>query len=224
VEYNLAKSSVRTGVKISENGALRIELTARPTAMVWHPHIGEDIEDRFIVANDEFKLKEFNADSKQCRRTSIAPTFGNPPNKLIALPASDSGNNRYVYSTAERIVGVGCIPLTGNPTEVMGIVAHPGRISCACVSHDGKFMFTGGGLDLTSGMFAIDGGALTPDANGNDMVPYLELLDGGNGGELHNDIVDYFYLCQLRNQGENAMEARDVSGEYCLLDCCKNAH
>lgn len=159
-------------------------------------------------------MKEFNADSKQCRKTTLAPTFGNPPNKLVTLPPMENGENRYVYSTAERIVGIGCVPLTGNPTEVMGIVAHPGRISCMCVSNDGRFMFTGGGADLTSGMFAIDGSALTPIDKSNDLTPFLDLLEGGNGGELHNDIVDYFYLCQLRNQGEDAMETRDVSGRF----------
>ncbi|CAE7641666.1 CFAP251 [Symbiodinium microadriaticum] len=175
-------------------------------------HLSYHLYIRFIVANDEFKFKEFNADSKQCRRTTLAPTFGSPPNKIIVLPPTEMCSNRYVYSTAERIVGIGCVPLTGNPTEVLGIVAHPGRISCICVSHDGKFMFSGGGSDLTSGMFAIDGTALTPSVSGNDLVPFLELLDGGNGGELHNDIIDYFYLCQLRSQGENAMDDRDISG------------
>lgn len=164
------------------------------------------------MANDEFKFKEFNADSKQCRRTTLAPTFGSPPNKIISLHATDTCSNRYVYSTAERIVGIGCLPLTGNPTEVMGIVAHPGRISSICVSHDGNFMFTGGGSDLTCGMFVIDGSSLTPGGEANDLTSFLELLDGGNGGELHNDIIDYFYLCQLRSQGENAMEDREVSG------------
>lgn len=70
-----------------------------------------------MCANDEFKFKEYNADSKQCRKTTMAPTFGGPPNQLVYLP----GNNErrcFAYSTAERIVGVGVLPLTGDPRNV----------------------------------------------------------------------------------------------------------
>ncbi len=42
--------------------------------------------------------------------------------------------------------------------------------------------------------------------------PFLELLEGGRGGELHNDIVEYFYYCQLRTQSEESMEERNITG------------
>ena len=35
-------------MKVADAGSIRIELTARPTAVVWHPHIGDDIEDRCV--------------------------------------------------------------------------------------------------------------------------------------------------------------------------------
>jgi len=41
---------------------------------------------------------------------------------------------------------------------------------------------------------------------------FLDLIDGGAGGALHNDIIDNFYYCQLRSQGEDAMDERLVSG------------
>lgn len=41
---------------------------------------------RFVIANDVFKFKEFNLESKQCRRTSLAPRFGNPPTTLLVIP------------------------------------------------------------------------------------------------------------------------------------------
>ena len=44
------------------------------------------------------------------------------------------------------------------------------------------------------------------------LEPFLSLLDGGEGGDLHEDIIDYFYFCQLRAQGEDSMEARAISG------------
>jgi hypothetical protein len=40
------ESSAKNGVKIVAPGSTRIELSARPTSIVWHPHLGEDIEDR----------------------------------------------------------------------------------------------------------------------------------------------------------------------------------
>lgn len=211
VEYDLSGSSVKTGVKLAQSARARIELTARPTAILWHPQIGDDIEDRFIVANDEFKLKEFNADSKQCRKTTLAPTFGGPPNQMIALTINGVPN-RYVYSTAERIVGFGCLPLTGDPTQVMGLVAHPSRITSIATSFDGRFLFTAGGADLTAGMFSVDISAVNQSADENTLPNFLELLEGGSGGELHSDLIDYFYLCQLRTQGENTMDSRAIVG------------
>jgi hypothetical protein len=94
----------------------------------------------------------------------------------------------------------------------MGLVAHPGRISSAAVSYDGKYAFTAGGKDLTTGMWAIDTSILGSQAESKSMDPFLELLEGGKGGDLHNDIIDYFYLCQLRTQGENSMDVRAVTG------------
>ena len=68
-------------------------------------------------------MKEFNADSKQCRKTTLAPTYGGPPNRLLLVPedSRDEGISKmrfFAYSTAERVVGIGCLPLTGNPSKV----------------------------------------------------------------------------------------------------------
>eukprot|EP00607_Mallomonas_marina_P010200 CAMPEP_0182421352 /NCGR_PEP_ID=MMETSP1167-20130531/6703_1 /TAXON_ID=2988 /ORGANISM="Mallomonas Sp, Strain CCMP3275" /LENGTH=874 /DNA_ID=CAMNT_0024598397 /DNA_START=395 /DNA_END=3022 /DNA_ORIENTATION=- len=229
VEFNLQQCSIRQGV-VTADMPVRIELTSHPTAILWHPHIGSDSEDRFVVANDEFKLKEFNADSKQCRRTTLAPTFGGPPNRLLLLPESSSANDvtrygHYVYSTADRVVGMGRLPLTGNPKKVMGLVAHPSRLSGLAISYDGAYLFTSGGSDLTTNMWAIDTELLYPaepvDENTGELLPdplqpFLDLLDGGEDGELHQDIVDYFYYSQLRSQGEDSMEARAIDGRVPL--------
>lgn len=95
----------------------------------------------------------------------------------------------------------------------MGLVAHPANISSICVSNDGRYLFTAGGSDLTAAMFAIDYSAFASKLSGNSLAPFLELLEGGSGGELHNDIIDYFYLCQLRTQGETIMEDRSITGK-----------
>jgi cilia- and flagella-associated protein 251 len=202
----LQSYGILTSVKTSRTGIRSIPSPPSPSTCCVLMLLG-----RFIVANDEFKFKEFNADSKQCRKTTLAPTFGGPPNKLLALKFNGAVGH-YAYSTAERIVGLGCLPLTGDPTQVMGLVAHPSRISSICVSNDGRFLFTAGGSDLTASMFSIDYSAFANKVEGGALSAFLDLLEGGSGGELHNDIIDYFYLCQLRTQGETIMEDRAISG------------
>ena len=126
-----------------------IEIVARPTAILWNPKINEnDMEDRFIIANNEYKLKEFNADSQQCRKTTLGPVFSNYLNSnfqnnfndnrkfdsnfsdttsstSISSPISslipitiDGKASHYGYSCSSRIIGLGSFPLTGNPSEV----------------------------------------------------------------------------------------------------------
>ena len=214
VEYDLKKSSVSNGI-ICVDSPVRLELSARPTAMAWHPRLGDDIEDRFFVANDEFKIKEFNAESKQCRKTTLAPVFGGPPNRLIPL-LGDGKHAYYAYSTEKKVVGLGCLPLGGNPTKVMGLVAHPDIVSGMAISYDGKFMFTAGGADLSANMWSIDIGGPVIGPHPDSIEPFIDMLEGGAGGDLHNDLVDYFYYCQLRTQGEDAMESRSIKGRIPL--------
>ena len=42
---------------------------------------------------------------------------------------------------------------------------------------------------------------------------FLQLLDGGGLGELHENFVDYFYYCQLRHGGEDTLDTRNLSGD-----------
>jgi hypothetical protein len=134
VEYDLENSTIESGVvcrpRLGDesqsavdqdcDGLLtKIEATARPCAILWHPKIGtdSDVEERFIIANDEYKLKEFNIDSKLCRMTTLAPTFGGPPVRL--LPVARSGRvSHYAYSCESKVVGLGAFPLRGDPTKV----------------------------------------------------------------------------------------------------------
>ena len=101
--------------------------------------------------------------------------------------------------------------------QSMGMVAHPRRISCMAVSHDGKYLFTGGGSDLSVNMWDIDVSVLpSPVQDGEPVEPFLELLEGGKGGEVHNDIVEYFYYCQLKMQPEDSMEPHKITGSIAL--------
>jgi len=141
--------------------------------------------------------------------------FGGPINRL--LPIVYEGTTKfYAYSTASKVIGIGCLPLTGNPSEVMGIVAHPSTITSISVSFDGRFLFSSGGSDLSVNMWSIDSAFWADRKSSNEehpMDPFFNLLEGGGkGGEMHNDIIDYFYYCQLRAQGEDSMEPRSFKG------------
>ena len=216
VEYDLAGSTVINGVQTIETIPAQLDLNAHPTAVLWTPVASANHEDKFVVANDEFKLKEFNIESKQCRKTTIAPTYGGPANKMLPIPTNGTVSH-FAYSTASKVIGVGCLPITGNPSEVMGLVAHPNQITCIAASFDGQFLFSAGGADLSVNMWQLDTSELTcfseTKTETEEMDAFLSLLEGGRGGALHNDIIDYFYYCQLRTQGEDAMETRAITGK-----------
>jgi hypothetical protein len=138
----------------------------------------------------------------------------------------------YAFAATNRVIGVGAFPLTGSPNEVMGIVAHPGQISAVASTFNGKFLFSAGGQDLSVNMweldlpdtsiFSADAGADAdedderPVASYSQLKPFLSLLEGGEDGELHRDIVDYFYYCQLRSCSEDSMDPRNLPGNIPL--------
>jgi hypothetical protein len=119
VEFDLHASSVEAGILLAGDPVV-VELTAKPTALLWHPHLDNDVEDRFVYATDDFKFKNINADSKLCRKTTLAPTFGGPVSCTLPVPSADAARRgRYfAYRTKERIIGLCCLPVTGDPNEV----------------------------------------------------------------------------------------------------------
>jgi len=215
-EYNLLKSSASAGIICTEKSS-QVESYAKPTTCAWHPTIGDNKEDKFIITNDEYKIKEFNSETKQCRKTTMYPSFGGVIDKLLCV--GDNSLGHFVaFSTAEKIVGLAALPLTGNPYKMMGLVAHPGSISCMTSSFDSDFIFTSGGNDLSINMWSTDF-ACFDDKNTSaeeEMTAFYSMLEGGEQGELKNDILDYFYYCQLRSQGEDTMDVRDTRGRIKL--------
>ena len=68
VEYDLTDVTPETGLRLRSEPT-KIEQVAVPTAVMWHPLLGGDFEDRVVTANNEFKFKQWNADNKNCRKT-----------------------------------------------------------------------------------------------------------------------------------------------------------
>ncbi|POM69186.1 Microtubule-associated protein [Phytophthora palmivora] len=255
-EYCLERSSILDGVVLKQTPTI-VEQSAVPTACCWHPELRGVQEDLVIVANDEYKLKQWNTGNQTCRKTTLGPSYGGPINKLVPVPlreddqiaAETTGGvaERYcVYSTHEKVVGLLKLPLDGNPHKAMGLIAHPGKISNMDVTFDGGHLLTAGGDDLVVNMWEIHTHQLdlleargTPrsveealaDEPGEEkpvkgeleeedvaLAPYLALLEGGREGSFYNEIVDYFYLAQLRVQGEDATSAREITAQIPLRE------
>jgi WD40 repeat protein len=172
VEYDCDRSSPSGGVRRFEDSKaegntkldepIRIELIAKPTAIMWlSPDFTDGSDDfvpenNFIVANDHFKFKEYIAKNKKCRKVVNSPTLGGYPTCLLPLPSGkrsspslgtdailDSedmdentrnqnvdpvhpalprGCRYYVYATEDHLIGIGCLPLSGNPDLVFRFI------------------------------------------------------------------------------------------------------
>jgi hypothetical protein len=117
-----------------------------------------------------------------------------------------------VYSTFEKVVGLVKLPLDGNPTKTMALIAHPGPISCIASSFDGKYIITAGGGDRSVNLWQVNPASLNEQVQTSGIDPYMSLIEGGRNGEFYQDILDYFYYGQLRSQGINTTEARKTTG------------
>lgn len=211
VEYDLINSSKDDLRLISID---RIEQNAVPSCLAWYPDVTK--ESFFIMANDRYKYKLFNTTTKMCRKTLLAPTYGSYVQKMLPLPDDKSDKNKKTrllsYITKYK-VGLQILPLDGNPHKSVAVVAHPSGISHLATSHDGKYLFTAGGKDSCVHMWSVSVNALEAAASlgGEGLTPFYGLLEGGRDGELFAELENYFYFAQLRSQGLDTTETREVS-------------
>jgi len=114
------------------------------------------------------------------------------------------------------------LPLDGNPAKAMGLIAHPTAISSVAISGDGRFVITAGGADKCVNIWQVSTKALEmkieeaevkADGQGSASM-YAELIDP----DTKNDLIDYFYYAQLRTQGEDSTEEREVTGTIPLTE------
>ena len=232
VEYDLDESKVETGISVA--GAHTIEETSIPTAVVSHPMLRGDFEKRLITANSDLKFRQWNAENKLCRATSLGPTFSAaaPVNKIVSLPRArdqhhDEQHSGFLaYATRSRVVGLVKMPLDGNPNKIIGLIGHAGTVAEIAATSNGKYLFTAGGTDETVNLWTVQTNFID-DAErlgGAGVDPYLSLLvpgnhtDDDNNTDLYDDLVDYFYYLQLRRQGESSTEKRQRNGTVRLAD------
>ncbi|EGB04140.1 hypothetical protein AURANDRAFT_55327 [Aureococcus anophagefferens] len=228
LEYDLSISSVENGLCLQSPPCL-LEETARPTACLWHPNLRGDFEDRIITCNTDLKLRQWNANNKQCRCTSLGPTYGGPIVKLSGLMQArnrDIGNVQYApsdflaYSTVSNVAGLIKLPLDGNPNKTIGIIAHPNRVSYLETSADGRFIFTCGSIDQVVNVWDVQTNVINTAEilGGTGCEPYINLLNGGKSGDFYGNLVDYFYYSQLRTLGENMTRSRCLSAHVPLAE------
>jgi hypothetical protein len=118
------------------------------------------------------------------------------------------------YSTYDKVIGLVRLPFDGNPSQGMGLIAHPGQVSSMAVTSDGAWVLTAGGPDMAIHMWAVNTAALAAAAadGGAGAAPFERLLDGGRDGPFYSQMADYFCYAQLRAQGEDSVEERQVPG------------
>ena len=219
VEYDIDGSSVEGGVQLKKRE--RILRSPIPSAAGLLPAYGGAYlkEDVLVLCDDQYKMKvqqvpDGSTDPSSCRKTVLGPTYGDAVSTICAFPNSDY----MLYSTPSKVMGLIKTPLDGNPARCIGMVAHPGEITgCTpAVQPDGAAcVVTAGGEDGTLMVWAVD--LANADSRvtlaGEGMEPFYDMLAGGKGGTLHEEMVDYFYLAQLKAQGVSSVEERDITGK-----------
>ncbi|XP_063313061.1 cilia- and flagella-associated protein 251 [Pelobates fuscus] len=209
VEYDL-KNSKKDNLLVSSTD--RIEQSAVPQYLVWYPPVTK--ESFMLITNDQYKMKLFNATTKMCRKTLLGPTFGSPVRKMEVLSSHNHGTDKgfLAYITDDK-VGLQILPIDGNPHKSMAVICHPGGVSNLACSFDGQYVFTCGGDDCTVMMWKtnLQSTEAIASLGGKDLIPFYGLLEGGRDGQLFKELENYFYYAQLRNQGIDTMETRQVS-------------
>ncbi|XP_059176207.1 cilia- and flagella-associated protein 251-like isoform X2 [Physella acuta] len=197
----------------------RIEQAAIPQCMTKYPPITK--EQFFLTANDQYKFKCYNSTTKMCRKVVLGPTYGSPIRKMMVVPTDkDETKNRFLAYITDDKIGLHFLPATGNPHLAMALIAHPSGVSNLTCSFDGAYLFTAGGPDFAVHMWEINIAALSAQAKlgGEDLVPFYGLLEGGRDGELFAELEDLFYYAQLRHQGINCLDTRQISNRVPLTE------
>lgn len=211
-EYDVANASESTKLPVLRE--FSIENEAIPTACIWYPNI-DSKEGLILTANDEYKMKLWNPGTTTSRKTCLGPTYGGEITKMRVLNFADRSDKYLVYATQKKVIGLIKLPLDGNPNKTMGLIAHPHTVTDICVSADGKYVFTCGGDDLAINMWEVNVSPIEQAIalGGDDVEPFINLIEGGRNGQTFQDINDFFYYSMIRSKKENTTKTRKLENQ-----------
>lgn len=226
-EFDILASCIAKGLVLKNSVAT--EDLAIPTSFL---PIGGGISG-VACANDNFQIKVWSEsalmrfspslegeDPKayRCTKTIASPSYGGPLNKMVVLRRVTGDkfyNSDYLfYTTFQKVIGLIKLPFDGNPNKSSALLAHSGEITSSAVTCDGRCVITTGGDDKIATVWAVSASALDASwiIGGDPDKAYLTMVDDIDpDGRLQQEIKDYFYLCQLKNQGLYTTDAREIT-------------
>ncbi|XP_029422473.1 cilia- and flagella-associated protein 251 [Nannospalax galili] len=217
IEYNLIKS-YKDHLEVLD--IHRTDQGNYPTCMVWYPPLTKELF--LLICNSGYKVKLFNSITKMCRKTLLGPAYGSPIEHTQVLPVKSTLElqKRYLVFINKDKVGLQILPVDGNPHKTCAVICHPSGVAGMALSYDGRYAFTAGGQDRSVVQWKINLSALEAAASlgGEDLTPFYGLVSGGREGKFYRELEDYFYYSQLRSQGMDTMETREVSEDICLSE------
>ncbi|XP_013205243.2 cilia- and flagella-associated protein 251 [Microtus ochrogaster] len=217
IEYNLMKSYKDHLVVLDIH---RTDQGTYPTCMIWYPPLTKELF--LLICNSCYKVKLFNSTTKMCRKTILGPAYGSPVEHTQVLPVRSTLElkKRYLVFINKDKVGLQILPVDGNPHKTCAIVCHPSGVAGMALSYDGRYAFTSGGQDCSVVQWEINLSALEAAVSlgGEDLTPFYGLVPGGREGKFYRELEDYFYYSQIRSQGIDTMETRQVSEHICLSE------
>ena len=228
VDNNISNNNINN-INNTNNKAyisIKIEDDCNMTSIVWYP-LSHQKEKEIVISNDAYKIKAVNVNDSlnntnplSIIKTSLGPCFGGPIQVMRVIPGKDKTKRLIAFATREKVLGLMCLPIDGNPFRYMGVIAHPGIIKDVKPATNASYIFTTGGDDYTINIWKYNINPLIEAVeNGGDGIkPFLNLLEGGIEGKKYKEMVDYFYYAQIKSKDENTTKHR-VLDQTVAINC-----
>ncbi|KAJ4454974.1 putative flagellar associated protein [Paratrimastix pyriformis] len=140
-------------------------------------------------------------------------------NNLLREFLSSPNFGRTGPGLKDIVVGLMKVPLDGNLNNTMGLIAHPGQVADAAFTADARYLITLGGADFTANVWRVNFRAMEETCllqNQGITDIHTSMLEGGATGPFFDEMTDFFHYAQLRSQGEDATQARRITGRVPL--------
>lgn len=183
-----------------------------------------------VHADDQLKIHFVDPDNKRKALTLAGPSYAHKGLQLLTpFQRSDSGRAYLAFALPQRIVGLIGSPMDSRPDPSVAVLAHPGPISGLGVTGKRDCLVTTSAEDSVMHLWKIDYAAFETAisrhheereaadvARSADQSPagtsggsaWVRALDGGEGGELHQLLKDYFYYAQVSEHSSDTLSAR----------------